>query len=120
MSEPFWAAAVMAELTRKALVETRGVVQSDTQNIEVGEPNSSEDAVHREVQRTYSRRHSMYGAGYVTTNGDSSGFEWHSYPEPDDIPLLDLETSFWDCNGLEGLLDANLELSIPSFFPEGN
>jgi hypothetical protein len=118
MSEYYWSAAVMAELARKSLVETRSFGWGELRE-GVGEGTVTFSAVRQDLLgRDQSRRQSYSGTGYA--NGDEQQLDdnWHASNMLDTDSLLASHDFAWQFEDLDGLLDANLELNMPTFFPE--
>lgn len=118
MSEYYWSAAVMAELARKSLVETRSLGWGESREGVTDGTVSLSAARQDLLGRDQSRRQSYSGPGYA--NGDDQQLDnnWHSTSMLDIDSMLasqDFASQFED---LDGLLDANLELNMPTFFPE--
>jgi hypothetical protein len=118
MSEYYWSAAVMAELARKSLVETRNFGWGESHE-GVGERAGALSAARQDlIRRDQSRRQSYNGTGYA--NGDEQQLDntWNSSNMLDIDSMLASQDFAWQLEDLDGLLDANLELNMPTFFPE--
>ena len=118
MSEYYWSAAVMAELARKSLVETRSFGWGESRE-GVAEGTSTLSAARQDLlSRDQSRRQSYSGPGYANGDEQQLNNTWQSTNMLDIDSMLASQDFAWQFEDLDGLLDANLELNMPTFFPE--
>lgn len=117
MSEFYWSAAVMAELARKSLFEARSP--------HAGEPDagrgggSPSAAVQQDVAGTANAgKQTMYESNDLNGVEELGDLLWRLYNKPVDASMIDLDEYSWNVDHLDELLDDNLELSLPNFFPE--
>lgn len=120
MGEYYWSAVVMAELARKSLEDACNI-GGPISRTETDEDMGTTSAVQEEVpDRTQSRRQSWIDLGHCVYSGQQGDPSWRVNGPLDSQYVSSPTAGEWRIDDLDWLMDANLELSIPSVFPAGD